>query len=104
MRYLSSLVHFEEETKASESGPCFALISANLRAARSSASSHEASRNLLPSRISGVVSRSALFTKSQPNFPLTQVETPFVGPSKGCTFRMCRSFVQTLKLQPTPQY
>src|SRR5260370_27679808 len=104
MRYLSSVVHLEEETNASESGPFFALISANLRATRSRASSHEASRNLPPSRISGFVSRSGLFTKSQPNFPLTQVEMPFVGPSKGSTFKMWRSFVQTSKLHPTPQY
>src|SRR5882757_1433174 len=33
-----------------------------------------------------------------------QVEIPFVGPSDGSTFRMCRSLVQILKLQPTPQY
>src|ERR1700733_12676986 len=33
-----------------------------------------------------------------------QVEIPFVGPSCGSTFRMWRSFVQILKLQPTPQY
>src|SRR3984885_1081275 len=33
-----------------------------------------------------------------------QVEIPFVGPCDGSTFRMWRSFVQTSKLQPTPQY
>src|SRR5579862_4885818 len=33
-----------------------------------------------------------------------QVEIPFAGPSDGSTFRMRRSFVQILKLQPTPQY
>src|ERR1700691_2122794 len=33
-----------------------------------------------------------------------QVEIPFVGPSCGSTFRMWRSFVQILKLHPTPQY
>ena len=33
-----------------------------------------------------------------------QVEMPFVGPCPGTTFRMCRSFVQTSKLHPTPQY
>src|SRR5260370_30684754 len=97
-------MHFDEETHASESGLFFALISRNLRATRSRASSHEASRNLPPSRIRGFVSRSGLFTKSHPNFPLMQVEMPFVGPSRGSTFRMWRSFVQTSKLHPTPQY
>src|ERR1700694_4097939 len=33
-----------------------------------------------------------------------QVEIPFAGPSDGSTFRMWRSLVQILKLQPTPQY
>src|ERR1700675_1232703 len=33
-----------------------------------------------------------------------QVEIPFAGPSDGSTLRMWRSLVQTLKLQPTPQY
>src|SRR6266852_4842408 len=32
------------------------------------------------------------------------VEIPFAGPSDGSTFRMWRSLVQILKLQPTPQY
>jgi hypothetical protein len=32
---------------------------------------------------SGVVNRSELFTKSQTNFPLTPVETPFAGPCAG---------------------
>src|SRR5713226_3146923 len=104
IRYLSSLVHLDEETNASESGPFLALMSAKLRATRSRASSHDASRNVSPSRIRGFVRRSGLFTKSQPNFPLTHVEMPFVGPSKGATFRMWRSFVQMLKLHPTPQY
>src|SRR6266576_680972 len=90
--------------KASESGPLLALISASLRATRASASSQLASRNLPPSRISGLVNRSELFTKSQPNFPLMQVEMPLVGPSLGSTFRIWRSLVQTSKLQPTPQY
>src|SRR5882762_6662913 len=90
--------------KASESGPLRALISANRRATRLSASSQLASRNLSPSRMSGLVNRSELFTKSQPNFPLMQVEMPLVGPSSGSIFRICRSLVQTSKLQPTPQY
>src|SRR6266567_2046005 len=63
----------------------------------------QSSRNLPPSRISGLVNRSELFTKSQPNFPLMQVEMPLVGPSSGSIFRICRSLVQTSKLQPTPQ-
>src|ERR1700688_895980 len=33
-----------------------------------------------------------------------QVEIPFAGPSDGSTLRIWRSFVQILKLQPTPQY
>src|SRR5579862_3195146 len=33
-----------------------------------------------------------------------QVEIPFAGPSDGSTFRILRSLVQILKLQPTPQY
>ena len=33
--------------------------------------------------MSGVVRRSRLLTKSQPNFPFTQVEMPLVGPSDG---------------------
>src|SRR5258708_30111516 len=33
-----------------------------------------------------------------------QAEIPFAGPSDGTTFRMWRSLVQILKLQPTPQY
>ena len=33
-----------------------------------------------------------------------QVEIPLVGPCSGAIFRICRSFVQTSKLQPTPQY
>src|ERR1700693_2920916 len=33
-----------------------------------------------------------------------QVEIPFAGPSDGSTLRIWRSLVQTLKLQPTPQY
>src|ERR1700736_241008 len=103
MRELSSFVHFEEEMNASESGPVLSLISANRRATRSRASSQLAARNLPPSRISGVVNRSGLFTKSQPNLPLMQVEMPFVGPSEGATFRMTRSLVQISKLQPTPQ-
>src|SRR3984893_15552075 len=103
IRELSSLVHFEEEMKASESGPCCVLISENLRATRPRASSQLASRNLSPSRIRGLVRRSGAFTKSQPNFPFTQVEIPFVGPSAGSTFGMWRSLVQTSKLQPTPQ-
>src|SRR6202040_1285943 len=90
--------------KARASGPFFALISARRVDTRSNASSQPASRKRSPSRISGVVSRSWLLTKSHANFPLMQVETPFAGPSAGSTFRMWRSFVQTSKLQPTPQY
>ena len=41
--------------------------------------------------------------KSQPNFPFTQVEIAFTGPSEGCTFKILRSFVQTSNEQPTPQ-
>src|ERR1035438_1851933 len=89
---------------ASESGPVAALISENLRATRDSASSQEASRNLSPSRMSGLVRRSLLFTYSQPNLPLMQVETPLAAPSAGSTFRIWRSLVQISKLQPTPQY
>src|SRR5260370_35195303 len=101
MRKLSSLVHFEEETNARESGPFFALISENLRATRSRASSQEASRNLPFSRIRGEVSRSGLFTKSHPNFPLMQVEMPFVVRSRGCVLRMLGFLVQTVKRRPT---
>src|SRR5258708_37047236 len=54
--------------------------------------------------MSGDVKRSALLTKSQPNLPLTHVEMPLAGPCSGATFRICRSFVQTSKLHPTPQY
>src|SRR6516162_7046796 len=90
--------------KASASGPFFALISVNCCATRVRASSQLAWRNLSPSRISGDVSRSLLLTKSQPNFPFTQVEMPLVGPSRGSTLRIYRSRVQTSKLQPTPQY
>src|SRR5699024_2273058 len=58
-----------------------------------------------PSRISGFVRRSSLFTKSQPNLPLTQVDTPFAGASScGSIFRISRSFVHTSNEQPTPQY
>src|SRR5258708_39340697 len=90
--------------KARASAVLFALISAKRLATRSSASSQPASRKLLPSRISGVVSRSLLLTKSQANLPLMQVETPLAGPSAGSTFRMWRALVQILKLQPTPPY
>ena len=54
--------------------------------------------------MSGVVSRSSLLTKSQPNLPLMQVETPLAGPSEGSTFRYVTVLVQISKLQPTPQY
>src|SRR5208282_5900180 len=97
-------VHLEEEMNASESGPLQTLISCSRRATRASASSQLASRNLLSiSRISGLVSRSELFTKSHANFPFMQVEMPLAGPSDASTFKICRSFVQMLKLQPTPQ-
>ena len=73
------------------------------RAISDSASSQLAGRNVSPSRISGVVRRSGLFTKSQPNFPFTHVEIPLAGPCSGATLRMWRSLVQTSKLHPTPQ-
>src|ERR1043166_2103426 len=104
IRYASSLVHFEEAMNASDSAPWEELTSRNRRATRSSASSHSASRNWLPSRISGLVRRSGLLTKSHANFPLIHVETPLAGPSAGSIFKMCRSLVQTSKLHPTPQY
>src|ERR1700691_5574290 len=104
IRKLSSFVHFDEEMKASESGPLAALISVNLRATNDNASSHEASRKVSPSRMSGLVRRSWLLMCPQLNFPLMQVETPLAAPSRGSTFRIWRSFVQTSKLQPTPQY
>lgn len=53
--------------------------------------------------MSGFVIRSSELTKSQPNFPLTQVEIAFTGPSEGCTFKIFRPFVQTSNEQPTPQ-
>src|ERR1700756_4381765 len=86
------------------SGPDVVLISDRRRATSDNASSQLAGRNVSPSRMSGVVNRSGLFTKSQPNFPFTQVEIPLAGPCSGATLRMWRSFVQTSKLQPTPQY
>src|ERR1700751_547784 len=104
IRYASSLVHLEEAMKPMESGPWVFFNSISLVPIRSSASSQVALRNRSPSRISGAVSRSLSFTKSQPNLPLTQVEIPLVGPSSGSTFRMWRSLDQTSKLQPTPQY
>src|SRR5712664_3338997 len=86
------------------SGPFDALIADNRRAIRDSASSQLAGRNVSPSRISGVVRRSGLFTKSQPNFPFTQVEIALAGPCSGATLGMWRSLVQMSKLHPTPQY
>src|SRR5246127_4351349 len=90
--------------KASESDPSLALISDNRRATKPRASSQLAWRNLPFSRMSGVVRRSSLLMWPQPNFPFTQVEIPLAGPCSGATLRMWRSFVQTSKLQPTPQY
>src|SRR5713101_8474473 len=89
---------------AIESGPLFVLSSDNLLATKAKASSQLAARNLPPSRISGVVSRSSLLMWPQPNFPFTQVEMPLAGPCSGATLRMWRSLVQTSKLHPTPQY
>src|ERR1700752_5306208 len=103
IRQLSSLVHFDDEIKASASGPFFSVISLKRWTTKSRASSHVASRNLSSSRISGLVNRSPLLTKSQPNFPFTHVEIPLVGPSEGSTLRIWRPLVQISKLQPTPQ-
>ena len=77
---------------------------AKFKATRSSASSHVASTKESPLRISGVVIRSSLLTKSQPNFPFTQVEIAFTGASEtGWIFKIFRSFVHTSNEQPTPQ-
>src|ERR1700757_2132642 len=89
---------------AMESAPSFVLNSDSLLATRPMASSQLAWRNLPSSRINGVVNRSSLLMCPQPNFPFTQVEIPLAGPCSGATLRMWRSFVQTSKLQPTPQY
>src|SRR5436190_635061 len=59
---------FGRGDKGESVGPSFALISARRVATRSSASSQPASRKRSPSRISGVVSRSWLLTKSHANF------------------------------------
>src|SRR5258708_22871585 len=88
----------------SASGPSLDLISSKRYATNARASSQVDSRNLSPSRISGLVSRSGLLTKSHPNFPFTQVEIPFARPSQGSTFTMWQSLVQTSTLQPTQQY
>src|SRR6202040_2012059 len=101
---LSSFVHCDEEIKPIASGPLDALIADSRRAISDSASSQLAGRKVSPSRINGVVRRSGLFTKSQPNFPFTHVEIPLAGPCSGATLRMWRSLVQMSKLQPTPQY
>src|ERR1700738_2608779 len=103
-RKLSSFVHFEDEMNPSESGPDCALISEKRRATSERASSQVAERNCPFSRIKGVVKRSGLLICPQLNFPLIQVEMPLAGPCSGTIFRMCRSLVQTSKLQPTPQY
>src|SRR5260370_17054304 len=103
MRYASSFVPFDEAINAMASDPCSCLIPESLVATKPRASSQVASRNVSPSRMSGLVSRSWLFTKSHPNLPFTQVETPLAGPSDGSIFRIWRSFVQISWLQPTPQ-
>src|SRR5699024_12530382 len=104
IKYDSSFVHFEEDMNASASAPFCAIFSLNLSSIKFNASSHSASLNESPSRISGFSRRSSLLTKSQPNLPLTQVETPFAGASTdGSTFNISRSFVHTSKEHPTPQ-
>src|SRR5258708_23800903 len=83
MRYASSFVPFDEAINAISSDPSSCLISESLVATKPRASSQVASRNVSPSLISGLLSRSSLFTKSHPNLPFTQVATPLAGPSDG---------------------
>src|SRR4051794_22190907 len=69
-----------------------------------SASSQVDSTKIPFLRINGLVKRSSLFIKSQPNFPLIQVEIALTGASEtGWIFNILRSFVQTSKEHPTPQ-
>jgi hypothetical protein len=86
-----------------KSGPLVALSSDNFRATKLRALLQLVGRNLSPSRMSGVVRRSGLLTKSHPNLPFMHVEIPLAGPCSGATLRIWRSLVQTSKLHPTPQ-
>src|SRR5258708_32006684 len=90
--------------KARASALLLAFISAKRLATSSSASSQPASRNCSPSRISGVVSRSLLLTKSHANLPLMQVETPLAGPSPRSTLRMWRALVPLFEPPPPPPH
>lgn len=67
--------------KPTELPPCCCLIEPNLDEIKSSASSQLDSTNCPFLRIRGLVNRFSEFTKSQPNFPLTQVEIALTGPS-----------------------
>src|SRR3954447_8433404 len=76
----------------------------SLLATNWSASSQVDSTKIPFLRINGLVKRSSLFIKSQPNFPLIQVEIALTGASEvGWTFKIFRSFVQISKEHPTPQ-
>src|SRR5690606_36540913 len=90
--------------KPIESLPFCSLIVLNFEATKSSASSQVASTNSPFLRMRGVVMRSSLLTKSQPNLPFTQVEMALAGASEtGWIFRISRSLVQISNEQPTPQ-
>jgi hypothetical protein len=58
----------------------------------------------MPSRIRGVVNRSGLFTKSQATFSFNASIDSICRTMRLLDFQMCRSLVETSKLQPTPQY
>src|SRR5699024_12094236 len=77
IKYASSFVHLEDEINPKASGPFSSTFSLNLEVIKSYASSHVDSTNSSPLRIKGLVRRSSLFTKSQPNLPFTQVEFLF---------------------------
>ncbi|CJB81602.1 Uncharacterised protein [Streptococcus pneumoniae] len=101
---MSSFVILEEEINPIEPLPYSSLIAPNLFATTFNASSHVDSTNVPFLRIKGFVIRSLEFTKSQPNFPLTQVEIALTGASEeGCTLRILRPFVHTSNEHPTPQ-
>src|SRR5699024_8128754 len=72
-------------------------------AIRLNASSQLASTKESFLRINGFVKRPSALIKSQPNFPFTQVDIAFTGPSLGSTLRLSRPFVHTSIEQPTPQ-